>query len=39
MVEEISLGRLTIDQAMAKFNVLTRHTHRKWLNRLRHENF
>ena len=39
MVEEINLGRLTIDQAMAKFNVLTRHTVRKWLDRVRHENF
>ena len=38
MVEEINLGRLTIDQAMAKFNVLTRHTVRKWLDRVRHEN-
>jgi hypothetical protein len=26
MVEEINLGRLTIDQAMANFNLLTRHT-------------
>lgn len=39
MVEEINLGRLTIPQAMAKFNVLTRHTVRKWLDRVRHENF
>ncbi len=38
MVEEINLGRLTIDQAMAKYNVLTRHTVRKWLDRVRHEN-
>ncbi|WP_460916041.1 hypothetical protein [Spirosoma areae] len=30
---------MTIDQAMAKFNVLTRHTVRKWLDRVRHENF
>lgn len=37
MVEEINLGRLTIDQAMAKYNVLTRHTVRKWLDRVRLE--
>ena len=37
MVEEISLGRLTMDQAMAKHNVLTRHTVRKWLDRVRLE--
>lgn len=37
MVEEINLGRLTIDQAMAKYNLLTRHTVRKWLDRVRLE--
>ena len=37
MVEEINLGRLTMDQAMAKYNVLTRHTVRKWLDRVRLE--
>ena len=39
MVEEINLGRLTIGQAMAKFNVLARHTVRKWLDRVRHKNY
>lgn len=37
MVEEINLGRLTIDQARAKYNLLTRHTVRKWLERVSKE--
>lgn len=37
MVEEINLGRLTIDQAKDKYNLLTRHTVRKWLERVRKE--
>lgn len=31
--------RQVLDQAMAKYNVLTRRTVRKWLDRVRHENF
>lgn len=37
MVEEINLGRLTVEQAMAKYTVLTRQTVTKWLNRIRQE--
>lgn len=37
MVEEINLGRLTVDQAMAKYKVLTRQTVTKWLERVRQE--
>jgi len=37
MVEEINLGRLTIDQARAKYKLLTRHTVRKWLERVTKE--
>lgn len=37
MVEEINLGRLTIEQAMAKYKVLSRQTVTKWLERVRQE--
>lgn len=30
---------VSLPRIMAKFNVLTRHTVRKWLNRVRQENF
>ncbi|RDB02247.1 hypothetical protein DVG78_29835 [Runella aurantiaca] len=37
MVEEINLNRLTIEQGMAKYKVLTRQTVTKWLERVRQE--
>jgi transposase-like protein len=37
MVEEINLGRHTIESAMAKYQVLTRQTVTKWLERIRQE--
>ncbi len=37
MVEEINLGRHTIESAMAKYQVLTRQTVTKWLERVRQE--
>lgn len=37
MVEEINFGRHTIDSAMSKYQVLTRATVTKWLERVRQE--
>jgi hypothetical protein len=37
MVEEINLGRHTIESAMAKYQVLTRKTVTQWLERVRQE--
>ena len=37
MVEEITLGRHTIESAMAKYQVLTRKTVTQWLERVRQE--
>jgi len=39
VVEEINVGRLTVDKSMARFKVLTRHTVRKWLDRVRVRTF
>lgn len=37
MVEEINFGRHTIESAMSKYQVLTRSTVTKWLERVRQE--
>jgi transposase-like protein len=37
MVEEITFGRHTIESAMSKYQVLTRSTVTKWLERVRQE--
>ncbi len=37
MVEEINLGRRTIESAMAKYQVLTRQTVTKWVERVHQE--
>jgi hypothetical protein len=37
MVEEINLGRHTVESAMAKYQVLTRKTVTQWLERVRQE--
>ncbi|MEJ7664283.1 MAG: hypothetical protein WKG07_34555 [Hymenobacter sp.] len=37
MVEEINLGRHTIESAMSKYQVLTRSTVTNWLERVRQE--
>ncbi len=37
MVEEINLGRHTVESAMAKYQVLTRKTVTGWLERVRQE--
>jgi len=37
MVEEINCGRHTIESAMSKYQVLTRSTVTKWLERVRQE--
>jgi hypothetical protein len=37
LVEEITLGRHTIESAMAKYQVLTRKTVTQWLERVRQE--